>query len=330
METDEAFVEVVPRLGGSITAFDVKREGERLPIFRRWTGRIGKPARRSARARWCRGSTASPAAASIFGGKFYPIAPNDPHGAGAAAWRRLALALGGGRAQAATRIELRLRSRAIPPFDYEATQVLSLDGRDARHGAVGEASRVRAVPLWPRPAPLVRAHAGRPAAGEGDRHVARAAAGVSGEDRAGCDSRRNGISITPQAAARRFHRQRLCRLGRPRAHRMDRPRDRRSTSRPIPSTRFYHVYSLDKDCPIFCFEPVTHPNNALASRERRRRTACACWRPGRKRRCDALKATVSWHGSRRASSTPRERACALAPASTKCATAWTVRRANLL
>jgi aldose 1-epimerase len=31
-----------------------------------------------------------------------------------------------------------------------------------------------------------------------------------------------------------------------------------------PSTRYYHVYSLDKDCPIFCFEPVTHPNNAYA------------------------------------------------------------------
>jgi aldose 1-epimerase len=28
-------------------------------------------------------------------------------------------------------------------------------------------------------------------------------------------------------------------------------------------TRFYHVYSLDEDCPFFCFEPVTHPNNAL-------------------------------------------------------------------
>ena len=39
------------------------------------------------------------------------------------------------------RIVLKLRSRAIPPFDYEATQVLSLDGRDARHGASAEASR---------------------------------------------------------------------------------------------------------------------------------------------------------------------------------------------
>ena len=28
------------------------------------------------------------------------------------------------------------------------------------------------------------------------------------------------------------------------------------------ATRYYHVYSLGKDCPIFCFEPVTHPNNA--------------------------------------------------------------------
>ena len=29
------------------------------------------------------------------------------------------------------------------------------------------------------------------------------------------------------------------------------------------ATRYCHVYSLDKNCPIFCFEPVTHPNNAL-------------------------------------------------------------------
>jgi aldose 1-epimerase len=30
-----------------------------------------------------------------------------------------------------------------------------------------------------------------------------------------------------------------------------------------PQVRFYHMYSLGADCPIFCFEPVTHPNNAL-------------------------------------------------------------------
>jgi aldose 1-epimerase len=30
-----------------------------------------------------------------------------------------------------------------------------------------------------------------------------------------------------------------------------------------PATRFYHVYSLGKDCPILCFEPVTHANNAF-------------------------------------------------------------------
>jgi aldose 1-epimerase len=29
------------------------------------------------------------------------------------------------------------------------------------------------------------------------------------------------------------------------------------------NVRFYHVYSLDADCPYFCFEPVTHPNNAF-------------------------------------------------------------------
>ena len=28
-------------------------------------------------------------------------------------------------------------------------------------------------------------------------------------------------------------------------------------------TRYFHVYSLNADCPYFCFEPVTHPNNAF-------------------------------------------------------------------
>jgi aldose 1-epimerase len=31
-----------------------------------------------------------------------------------------------------------------------------------------------------------------------------------------------------------------------------------------PDTRFYHVYSLNKDHEVFCFEPVTHENNAYA------------------------------------------------------------------
>ena len=38
-ETNEAIVELVPRLGGSVTAFDLKKGGEQLPI-RRWTGEV--------------------------------------------------------------------------------------------------------------------------------------------------------------------------------------------------------------------------------------------------------------------------------------------------
>jgi aldose 1-epimerase len=29
------------------------------------------------------------------------------------------------------------------------------------------------------------------------------------------------------------------------------------------ATRFYHVYAPNPAKPFFCFEPVTHPNNAL-------------------------------------------------------------------
>ncbi len=43
METDEALVEIVPRLGGSIAAFDVKRGKEWVPILRRWTGESENP-----------------------------------------------------------------------------------------------------------------------------------------------------------------------------------------------------------------------------------------------------------------------------------------------
>src|SRR5689334_10320589 len=92
METDTAYVEVVPQIGGSVSAFDLKRNGERLPILRRWTGEAENP----------RGMGSSPMVPWFnrisgggfnFGGTFYPIAPNDPlepvpiHGDGwTAAW----------------------------------------------------------------------------------------------------------------------------------------------------------------------------------------------------------------------------------------------------
>ena len=69
-----------------------------------------------------------------FGGTFYPIEPNDPTGAGSAARRRLVVALGGGEKKRDS-VVLRLRSRAIPPFDYEATQVYLARRRDARDRA---------------------------------------------------------------------------------------------------------------------------------------------------------------------------------------------------
>ena len=246
IESDEAIVEVLPRLGGWLAAFDLKIGAERLPILRRWTGRVRKSAQRSRPARWSRGSTASRAADSPSAERS-TRSRRTTRGAGAAAWRRLALALGGGRAVARPLV-LRLRSRAIPPFDYEATQIDRAGRRDARDDAFGQASRPGSDPLRARPASLVRAHAGDAACTPRVGHVAGAAAGFPGEHRRRTPIPDEWDFNTPASAARRFLRQRLCRLGRPRPHRMAGPR-RRRRYRGRSGTRFYHVYSLDSRLP---------------------------------------------------------------------------------
>ena len=77
LENADAVVEVLPRLGGAIGAFDVKTGPDRLPIFRPWTGAWENP----------RAYASSPmvpwfnrinGGGFSFRGKFHPIAPNDP------------------------------------------------------------------------------------------------------------------------------------------------------------------------------------------------------------------------------------------------------------
>ncbi len=51
LETADAVVEVVPKLGGSLAAFDFKRGSDRIPILRRWDGKGGKSARALLQAR---------------------------------------------------------------------------------------------------------------------------------------------------------------------------------------------------------------------------------------------------------------------------------------
>ena len=139
METDEAFVELVPRLGGSVTAFDLKKGGERLPILRRWTGESENP----------RGFASSPmvpwfnrisGGGFTFGGTFYPIEPNDPlepvplHGDG---WLSR---LGGGREEARQR-RAEAAQPGHPALRLRGDAGLLARRRDARDRASAEASR---------------------------------------------------------------------------------------------------------------------------------------------------------------------------------------------
>ena len=126
IETQDAYVEVIPALGGSLAAFDLKRRGERLPVFRRWSGQSESP-------RTFAFVVTVPYFARISGGgiawegKFYPIANNDPedthplHGDGwQSSWEVVE--------SSAQALVLRLRSRKVPPFDYESRLEYRLDG----------------------------------------------------------------------------------------------------------------------------------------------------------------------------------------------------------
>ncbi len=259
MESDEAIVEVSPRLGGSVTAFDLKKGAERLPIFRRWTGESENPRAlgSSPMVPWFNRISGG---GFTFGGTFYPIAPNDPlepvplHGDGwFAAWEVVD--------QKPERIVLRLRSRTIPPFDYEATQTLSLAASTldmelrVKHLGIrplpyglgqhpwfvrtpGVRLQAKATGMWlEQPPEFPPKTEAAPIPPKWDFNTSRALpddfidngyAGWDGQARIEWTDR--GIVLDVESD---------------------------------PGTRYYHVYSLDKDCPIFCFEPVTHPNNAL-------------------------------------------------------------------
>jgi aldose 1-epimerase len=160
--------------------------------------------------------------------------------------------------QKPNRIVLKLRSRAIPPFDYEATQVLILKGNTfdmelrlkhlgpfpfpyglGQHPwfvrTPGVRLQAKATGMWleqppafpPKTEPAVippKWNFNKPNALPDD-FIDNGYAGWDGRGRIEWADR--GVAVDVEA-----------------------------------DTRYYHVYSLDKDCPIFCFEPVTHPNNA--------------------------------------------------------------------
>lgn len=260
LESEEASVEVLPRLGGSITAFDLKRGGGRVPIFRPWAGEWENP----------RALSSSPivpwfnrisGGGFSFGEKFYPIAPNDPlepvplHGDGwTSAWSVVE--------QEPRRLVLSLRSRAIAPFDYEATQVIALEdstldmtlslthcgAEPLPYGLAQHPWFVRtpdvtleapATGAWleqppdfpqsPTPAPIPEEWDFSTPHRLLDTFLDNGFAGWDGHARIAWPRRGIGVEIEAD-----------------------------------PATRFYHVYAPHPAKPFFCFEPVTHPNNALA------------------------------------------------------------------
>ncbi len=259
IETDEALVEIVPRLGGSLAAFDFKRGKETLPIFRRWTADSENPRvlSSSPMVPWFNRISGG---GINFGGKFYPIEPNDSlepvpiHGDGwISPWEIVE--------ETTNRVVLRLRSKAIPPFDYEATQTLSLVNAtlhmdlSLRHlgqtplpyglghhpwfvRTPGVTLEAKATGMWleqppafpakTEPAPIPEKwnfNTPRPLP---DDFIDNGYAGWDGRARIAWTDR--GIAVDVEADS---------------------------------GTRYYHVYSLDKNHGVFCFEPVTHPNNAF-------------------------------------------------------------------
>jgi len=259
LQSDAAFVEMLPRLGGAITAFDLKDGAAMLPILRRWDGEWENPRAlgSSPMVPWFNRISGG---GFKFGGKFYPIEPNDPmepvplHGDGwFAKWDVVE--------HKSDRIVLQLRSKSIPPFDYEATQVVTLSGSTldmelkVKHlGPVpipyglgqhpwfvrtpGVMLKAKATGMWleqPPAFPAKTETAPIPPKWDfntphplPDDFIDNGYAGWDGQARIEWTDR--GIVVDVESD---------------------------------PGTRYYHVYSLGSDCPIFCFEPVTNPNNAF-------------------------------------------------------------------
>ena len=259
METDAALVEVVPSLGGSISAFDFKKGDEKLPILRRWTGESENP----------RGLGSSPmvpwfnrisGGGFTFGGTFYPVEPNDPqepvplHGDGwQAGWEVVE--------SKRDRAVLKLRSKTIPPFDYEATQIFSLTGGTLELELRLKHLGVRPIPYglgqhpWFVRTPGVKLQA--------------KATGMWLEQPPEFPAKTEAAPIPPKWDFGRLSPLPDDFIDNGYAGWDDHARIEwtdRGVSVDVesdPGTRYCHIYSLGKDCPIFCFEPVTHPNNAF-------------------------------------------------------------------
>jgi aldose 1-epimerase len=259
IETDDVLVDVLPALGGSLAGFDLKRGGEVLPVFKRWSGESESPrtfALIPMLPWWARISGGG----FHWGGEFWPIDRNDPedahplHGDG---WRSPWKVI----AKTPDRIALRLRSTAVPPFDYEANLGYTVSGAtlEVRLSVENRAGRplpygLGLHPWFPRtPDVTLQAQAGGtwleqppllPAKAEPDplpsdwnfgepQHlpadfIDNSFSGWDGRGRIEWPDQDYAVAVEAD-----------------------------------PAIRLYHVYSLGAACPIFCFEQVTHVIDAL-------------------------------------------------------------------
>jgi aldose 1-epimerase len=254
IENGEAAVEVIPLLGGSLAAFDLKRGAERLPVFRSWSGESESP-RTFALVPTIPYFARISGGGIRVGGTFYPIARNDPedayplHGDG---WRSPWTV----SEHASDRIELSLRSRAVPPFDYAAELVYALSGpvlevtlSITHHGPTPVPYGLGLHPWFPRtpdvtlearatgtwleqppklpteiePDPLPAAWDFSPARRLPPEFVDNSFSGWDGRGRIEWPDQGYAVSIEADPAIERFH-----------------------------------FYSLGADCPIFCFEQISH------------------------------------------------------------------------
>ena len=254
IDSGEAVADVLPQIGGSLAGVDLRRGAERLPVLRSWSGESESPRTVSL-------IPTVPWFGRISGGgirwngTFHPIQRNDPedpyplHGDG---WRSAWTVT----EHKADRVSLSLRSRAIPPFDYQADLVYSIAGAtldvrlsvehfgpepvpygmglhpwfprtpDVTLKATADGTWLEQPPELPRqiePEPL-------PAAWDFS-DPRRLPTGFIDNPFSGWDGHARiawpgqGYAVTVEAD---------------------------------PAIRLYHVYSLGAHCPIFCFEQVTH------------------------------------------------------------------------
>jgi aldose 1-epimerase len=259
IETPYVQADVLPALGGSLAGFDLKRGDEALPVFRRWTGESESPRTFSLIPMlpwWARISGGG----FHWDGKFWPIERNDPedtHPLHGDAWRSPWQVTH----RTAARVALRLRSTAVPPFDYESRLEYALLGAalEVRLSIANCADfplpyGLGLHPWFPRTADIT---------------LQASATGTWLEQPPFLPTKAEPDPIPPAwnfGRARRLPPDFIDNsfAGWDGHARIEWPdRGCAVSVEADPDIKMYHVYSLGADCPIFCFEQVSHIIDAL-------------------------------------------------------------------